>query len=192
MGSAAAGRAHGWRLPSQGAPPAPPMWEGISCCLPALHMIDRVAVPQVWRKLRQELLPGRPRTQRAAGALCSAADFSAYSTGAACCLHACCPAFFSSRRVLHDVQWMPCSDQRCCCCLLLRRCPAPSWLAGWLAGCAGGVSCVLAWPCLQVRVRTSQDRARDQLADLAVLNERLAGRAEGEAAQIRYASALLD
>lgn len=60
--------------------------------------------------------------------------------------------------------------------------------AGWLAGplAAIGFSCVLAWPCLQVRVRTSHDRARDQLADLAVLNERLAGRAEGEAAQIRY------
>lgn len=31
----------------------------------------------------------------------------------------------------------------------------------------------------RVRVRSAEDRARDQLADLAVLNERLAG-AEGE------------
>ncbi|PSC70793.1 chlorophyllide a oxygenase [Micractinium conductrix] len=37
----------------------------------------------------------------------------------------------------------------------------------------------------RVRVRTSADRARDQLADLAVLNERLAGRNEDEAAVIR-------
>ena len=37
----------------------------------------------------------------------------------------------------------------------------------------------------QVRVRTSQDRARDQLADLAVLNERLSGKGAGEAAHIR-------
>lgn len=39
----------------------------------------------------------------------------------------------------------------------------------------------------RVRVRTSQDRARDQLADLAVLNERLAGRDGADAAAIRCA-----
>lgn len=38
----------------------------------------------------------------------------------------------------------------------------------------------------RVRVRTSQDRARDQLADLAVLNERLAGKDGADAAAIRY------
>jgi hypothetical protein len=37
----------------------------------------------------------------------------------------------------------------------------------------------------RVRVRTSRDRARDQLADLAVLNERLAGKDSAEAASIR-------
>jgi chlorophyllide a oxygenase len=37
----------------------------------------------------------------------------------------------------------------------------------------------------RVRVRTSADRARDQLADLAVLNERLAGKDPREAAQVR-------
>ncbi|KAL4420817.1 hypothetical protein ABPG75_010473 [Micractinium tetrahymenae] len=37
----------------------------------------------------------------------------------------------------------------------------------------------------RVRVRTSQDRARDQLADLAVLNERLSGRDGADAAVIR-------
>lgn len=40
--------------------------------------------------------------------------------------------------------------------------------------------------CTQVRVRTSRDRARDQLADLAVLNERLSGKDSNEAAHARY------
>lgn len=35
-------------------------------------------------------------------------------------------------------------------------------------------------------MRTSRDRARDQLADLAVLNERLAGKGQSEAAAIRH------
>ena len=39
----------------------------------------------------------------------------------------------------------------------------------------------------RVRVRTAADRARDQLADLAVLNERLAGKGAAEAASARQA-----
>jgi chlorophyllide a oxygenase len=37
----------------------------------------------------------------------------------------------------------------------------------------------------RVRVRTSRDRARDQIADLAVLNERLAGKGPMQAADVR-------
>jgi hypothetical protein len=37
----------------------------------------------------------------------------------------------------------------------------------------------------RVRVRSAADKARDQLADLAVVNARLAGSDEGRAAEIR-------